>query len=209
MYHPIDYIDGCLAVRAYDRGGMGRIICVGDDVREVVPESREYMDSAATLGDKIASIYIDPDYYFEKIYFYDLKGNRLGIYVPEYPSSIYVYVDQAFSGELIVELTSFVQRYRVVRISSNLETMVIKESGVHKNFVVEHGYARSHDGTRIHYFIVRKKDSTQHRAILYGYGGFGIPFTTESLALQGGDGFISFQVFVFGRALWLLAVRER
>jgi hypothetical protein len=58
-----------------------------------------------------------------------LKGNRLGIYVPEYPSSIYVYVDQAYSGELIVELTSFVQRYRVVRISSNLEAMVIKESG--------------------------------------------------------------------------------
>jgi prolyl oligopeptidase PreP (S9A serine peptidase family) len=57
MYHPIDYIDGCLAVRAYDRGGMGRIICVREDVREVVPESREYMDSAATLGDKIASIY--------------------------------------------------------------------------------------------------------------------------------------------------------
>ncbi|MDT7896300.1 MAG: hypothetical protein RQ855_08890, partial [Desulfurococcales archaeon] len=29
----------------------------------------------------------------------------------------------------------------------------------------------------------------------------------ESLALQGGDGFISFQVFVFGGALWPLAVR--
>jgi hypothetical protein len=34
-----------------------------------------------------------------------------------------------------------------------------------------------------------------------------IPFTTESPALQGEDGFNSFQVFVFGKALWLLAVR--
>jgi hypothetical protein len=31
--------------------------------------------------------------------------------------------------------------------------------------------------------------------------------TTESLALQGEDGFISFQIFVFGGALWPLAVR--
>jgi hypothetical protein len=32
-------------------------------------------------------------------------------------------------------------------------------------------------------------------------------FTTESLALQGRDGFNSFQVFVFGEALLLLAMR--
>jgi len=177
LYYPIDYVNNCVIVRAYDRDGLGRILCVGNIVKEIVSESNEYMSSAAVLNDKLITVYIDADQYFEKLRFYDLNGNMIGSYVPENPSSINIYVDQSVENELLIELTSFLQKYKVIKISSDLNVSVIKESRVHKDFEVEHGYTSSYDGTRIHYFIIKRKGLDPREIVLYGYGGFGIALT--------------------------------
>ena len=175
MSIPIDYRDGCYIIRSYDLGGMGRIICVGNgSIREIISEGSEYLESAIVLEDIVAGIYIDRECY-NKIKYYSLNGEPIGEYKPEVPSSITIYTDQGYRGEALFEESSYVQRYRIVKISRDrLDGEVIIQSKRMENVEITHGWARSHDGTPIHYFMVKRKDTPPDKVVLYGYGGFSI-----------------------------------
>jgi prolyl oligopeptidase len=172
---PIDYVGGCYIIRAYDSSGMGRILCLdGKKVREVIPETGEYLESAFVLDNMVAGIYITRECY-NKIIYYSLDGRILGEYSPSTPSSIAIASEQAYRGEAVIEESSFTQRYRIIKVSRDmLHGKVIRESRRRDDFEVEHGWARSYDGTHIHYFIIRRRDTKPSRVVLYGYGGFGI-----------------------------------
>ena len=176
MSVPIDYLeDGCLAVVSYDQGGMGRIICVDSQgYREVIPEGREYIDWALLVGGFIAVGYIDRGC-FNKIIYYSREGEAIDTLYPEVPSTIVASPDHSMGGEAILEMSSYIQRYRIVKIDTgDLKGKTLVESRRLDNVDIEHGWARSHDGTDIHYFIVKRRDTDLSRVVLYGYGGFGI-----------------------------------
>jgi prolyl oligopeptidase len=172
---PIDYVDGCYIVRTYDSTGMGRILCLdGEKAKEVIRERGEYLESAFILDNIVAGIYITRECYNKMIY-YSMDGRILSEYSPNTPSSIAITSEQAYRGEAIIQETSFIQRYRVVKVSRDmLHGEVIRESRRREDFEVEHGWARSHDDTPIHYFIIRRRDIKPSKVVLYGYGGFGI-----------------------------------
>ncbi|MEM2300897.1 MAG: prolyl oligopeptidase family serine peptidase [Sulfolobales archaeon] len=176
--HPIDRVGDCVLIATYDQGGMGRIACISDSrVEEIVGERDEHLSSAAILDNVILAVYTDKDYCYSKIHYYSVKGDLLGRYIPETPSTINLHMDRGFEGEIPVEMTSYVQRYRVLRIGRDLSIGVIAESRRLEDIDIDHGWARSHDGARIHYFIVGKRGSKPSRIVLYGYGGFGISLT--------------------------------
>ncbi len=179
LSHAIDRVGGCVLIVTYDQGGMGRIVCVSsNDIRGVVGEGDEHLGSAAVLDDLILAVYTDREYCYNKIHYHSLNGELVGRFVPETPSTINLYMDRGHRGEILVEITSFIQRYRVLRITKQrLEGEAIAESKRLGDVEVSHGWARSHDGTRIHYFLVSRKNSKPSRIVLYGYGGFGISLT--------------------------------
>ena len=178
--NPIDRAGSCLLAVTYDQGGMGRIVCISsnNNVKEIVGEGDEHLSSAAILDDLILALYTDKDHCYSKIRYYGVGGDLVGSYVPEIPSTMNLYMDRGFGGEILVEMTSFVQRYRVLRIRrEGLGVEVIAESKKLEGVEIGHGWAGSHDGARIHYFVVSRRGTKPSGIVLYGYGGFGISLT--------------------------------
>ncbi|MET1127733.1 MAG: prolyl oligopeptidase family serine peptidase [Thermoproteota archaeon] len=181
---PIDYSPdaGCYLVASYGGEGMGEVLCVSEDGKAstLVPEREEYLDGAVMLGSTLALIYVKRacSHY---VRYYKVSGELAGIYDPGQPYSINL-ASWPLRGEAVAVMTSFAIPYRAVRLSEgSVSPSTLLESGqVVSDVVVEDGWARSADGTMIHYFRVRKRGS-RGPVLAYGYGGFAIPLTPRFL----------------------------
>ncbi len=105
---------------------------------------------------------------------YNLDGELINEYTFDKPSSIKLLTFH--EDEVYFTLESF---------DTPSSLYVVKEGSVKKlhgyysglDIVVKEEWCTSSDGTRIHMFIVKNKVKDNKKAIVYGYGGFGVSIT--------------------------------
>jgi prolyl oligopeptidase len=150
--------------------------------KEIVPESKDLLASAALVGGKLAvSSLVDAK---SKFSVYDLEGAKQGeVPLPSIGTvgSLSGDVDRP---ELFYAFTSFLYPSTIYRCDvRTLETESFKKPSVDfepRSFVTEQIFYSSKDGTRIPMFLVYKKGlklNGDNPVYLTGYGGFNVSIT--------------------------------
>ncbi len=176
---PIEYIDSDrLLFIKYDQSGMGRVLILErDNVYELVKESNEYLSNAFMLRDKLGVVYISRNC-SNYIKIYDLGGRLIKEVNFDKPLTVQNISEEIDLSGVILETTTFTQRIRVLRYDSLRDTFeIIYSSREVSDVSIEDRWVVSHDGTKIHYFVVKKRGADEKRVLAYGYGGFSIALT--------------------------------
>ena len=170
---PIGYVNGSSYLVYYDGEGLGRIIRICDDkVEEVVGEDKYPLRKAVIVNDRIYAEYLVNA--SSKLRVYNLNGELINEYAFDKPSSI--------------KLLSFHKNkvYFTLESFDTPSSLYVIEEGTMKKLygytsgleiMVGEDWCTSSDGTRIHMFIVKNKAKDNKKAIVYGYGGFGVSIT--------------------------------
>jgi len=175
---PIDYVDGKYYVVAYDGEGMGRVLIVSEDgdAKELIPEDRYPLRHAAMVNSRIIAEYLVEASSILRIY--DLNGKLLEEIRPEAPSTISI-LSRTKDRALLRQETFWVPYKLLLYRDGKFD--LIDEFAVRGEYEVLEDYATSKDGTRIHYFLVKKKGTNPNRLLVFGYGGFRIALTPRFL----------------------------
>jgi len=67
--------------------------------------------------------------------------------------------------------------FAVYKIRENGRMEKLASDELPGKYSVKDGYARSKDGTRVHYFFVAKTGTSPKKALLFSYGGFRVSLT--------------------------------
>ncbi len=164
MCYPIDYRDE-LYILSYEGSGLGKVVTPS---REVIPEGKYPMEGAALLGSRIVAVRLRDASSMVEIY--NLKGKRLETLEFDMPGSVEIM--DTLKNELLLHYTSFSVPYRIYRIRKEME--LIESENIVGEYELEEDWAVSKDGTRVHMFIVKKRNIQCSKALVYGYGGFSI-----------------------------------
>lgn len=175
---PIDFVESKYFVIAYDKGGMGRVIVVPEsgEVKELIPESRYPLRRAIIVGDRILAEYLVEA--SSTIRIYDLDGKPLSEMKPEVPSTI-SFLSRTRNKALLLRETFWIPFELIIYKDDKFETL--DRFVVQGEFEVLEDYVISKDGTKIHYFLVKKKNMKPNRLLVFGYGGFRIALTPRFL----------------------------
>jgi len=176
---PIDAVDNSYLIAAFDSGGYGRIILasVNGEVKELVREWRYPLKEAALVGDKLLIHYLVDASSILRVF--DLKGKMLDEI--KFDGAGTVSITDFNSSEAVLKYTSFLTPYRFYKFSGRgLE--VIESKDFKLEITVEERWVESFDGTRIHMFIVKRKNCKADKVLLYGYGGFNVSITPHYLS---------------------------
>jgi prolyl oligopeptidase len=170
---PIDYYNGKYIIATYDKEGMGRIITIDNGrEKELVGEKKYPLNNAVLLKNKIICIYmIDAS---STIEVYDINGKQLKTIKFEPPGSISLI--HSIGERCIFKYETFYIPYRIY-ILEDLDPILIDQLEIEGDFEVKDLWVESRDGTKIHGFIVKKRNYPEDKVLAYGYGGFGISFT--------------------------------
>ncbi|MGP8125306.1 MAG: prolyl oligopeptidase family serine peptidase [Nitrososphaerales archaeon] len=167
----IDYADGRYFLLSFERS-CGEVLTIGrrGARRVVIRESEWPIQDVALVGDRLLCHYLVDA--CSELRFYDRGGKLESSEKFDVPGSL---VGEpaiaALGNEAVFAFSSFTLPYRVYRVrGSRLETVLTQE--VRGKYAVRHGHATSADGTKIHYFLASKKDTSLRKALLFGYGGF-------------------------------------
>jgi prolyl oligopeptidase len=170
----VDYVGGSYLAVLYDGERFGRLVKVGGGVAELVPERGEYLQDAAVVGDYILASYIRHASSYLAVF--DLGGRPVREVTFDEPTSV-VRLSSYGSGGF-VELRYFTKPYEVLEVSAAGGPSFRKVSE-HPRVVdaeVTEGFVESYDGTKVHYFWVRRRAGSS-RVVVYGYGGFSVALT--------------------------------
>lgn len=175
---PIDFVESKYFVIAYDKGGMGRVIVVPEsgEVKELIPESRYPLRRAIIVGDGILAEYLVEA--SSTIRIFDLNGKLLSEMKPKVPSTI-LFLSRTRNKALLLRETFWMPFELIIYNDNKFETL--DRFVVQGEFEVLEDYVTSRDGTRIHYFLVKKKNMKPNRLLVFGYGGFRIALTPRFL----------------------------
>ena len=160
---PVDSINGKYIVLSYDKS-LGRILSISDGIVKVIVDEKEYPLQDALL----ASNYIIAHYLVNassKLTLYDLTGSlvkTISFDVVGSVSSLHHY-----DGEVVFKYESFTIPYRLYSLK-NGNLKVIRGEDISDNYIVDEGWVKSRDGTDIHFFIVRKSNTSLKHAVVYG-----------------------------------------
>ena len=175
---PIDFIDGHYYIINYGEKGTGELLKVGEDgeYETILPEGKYPLESGLSIGDKILLSYLIDAVH--RVDLFDIKSGEVKtVFDREYYS--YIFLHSKF-GEAILSRTTFWKPFELIVFRNGVAEIVLSES-VDGDYVVEEGFVRSRDGTKIHYFEVRKRGGSGDIAYVYGYGGFNISLTPQYL----------------------------
>ncbi len=170
---PIGYHEDKAYLIYYDGGGLGRIIRVSNgSIEEVVGEDKYPLNTAVLVDNKIYAVYlVDAS---SRLRIYSLDGKLITEHKFSEPSSIKII--RFFNGKVYFTVESFSKPPSLNMIDGRK----VKEIHGYKTglkLIVEEEWTTSSDGTRVHMFIIRNMLKQTNKAIVYGYGGFGIPIT--------------------------------
>ncbi len=171
---PISYRDGKSYLITYDGRGLGRVISVDEyGVEEVVSEFHTPLRGGELVGDRLYLNYlVDAS---SRIKVYNLEGGLIDEIVFKEP--IDVVSIEGYRDKVFLFLQSFSRpAYLAYLDDGEAKPLYGYDPGVELD--VSEGWVESEDGVKIHYFKVRRRGVEDNNvAIVYGYGGFGIPLT--------------------------------
>ena len=165
---------------------MGRLVSVdiseSGDVKEVVPEAADALQSVSMVGGRFLAIYLHDAHSVIKIY--DQTGEHLRDVELPGMGTVTGFTGKRDGDEAFFHFTSFTYPGSIYRMDMKKDTVeVFKEPKLGYNpsdYSVDQIFYRSRDGTRVPMYVCYRKDAnprTNNRAYLYGYGGFNISLT--------------------------------
>jgi len=171
--YPVEYINNRYLITVYDREGYGRIISRSDsgDIKDFIPEWNYPLQSAAVTTRYIIVHYLVDASSILKLF--NLDGELIRELKFNPPGSIRSLVSNG--EEAVFKYESFWIPYRLYSLID--EPRIIDKLELEKNYIVNEGFVESKDGAKIHYFEVKKRNATEKKALIYGYGGFRISIT--------------------------------
>jgi len=169
---PLGSSGGVVYVAYYNGGGLGRILAVppGGGPREVVGEDRYPLEHGVVAPSAVyASYLVDAS---SRIRVYKLDGWLEAEVKPVEPSNV---KGLAVGGGRVVALVeSFTRPPSIYQVDPRSGFRLLHGFEESLDLRVSEGWTRSSDGTPIHYFVARSGGAPRW-AIVYAYGGFGIP----------------------------------
>ncbi|WP_324735764.1 prolyl oligopeptidase family serine peptidase [Thermococcus sp. SY098] len=167
--HPIDVINGKLYIYTRKGKGFGKVIAIENGkVEEIIPEDEFLLEWAVIVNDKILAGYLV--HASSKLKVFTLDGKLIEEISFEMPAQVYPL--DTDGEQVLLRYESFTVPYRLYRFRDKLG--LIDEVKVEGEFEVSEDFATSKDGTRVHYFMVKKKGTKSDKAWVFGYGGFNI-----------------------------------
>ena len=165
LSYPILYNDGGLYLLSYEGKGYGRIL---RNDKVVVHEIEEPIHNAAVVSGNIVVNYVkDCASYLRVI---GIDGREKLSFEPPFKSTIELISSD--DERALVVATSFAVPYVVYEFANGafreLDKLIMEDLDI------KDGFARSLDGTRVHYF---EFSGDGKRVLAYGYGGFSLPRT--------------------------------
>jgi len=176
IVHHVDFAAGGYILVSYENEGLGKLIQVRDGLaREIVGEHEHPLQEALVVGEHIVAAYlVDAS---GTLRTYALDGHLAGEWRPE-PQGTLALLDSDGS-EALIKYESFAVPYRLYALGRDdglrlLDEVALDLAG---KLAIRDRWARSKDGTPIHFFEARLKGAKPRGAVAYGYGGFGISIT--------------------------------
>ncbi len=167
--HPIDVINGKFYIYTREGKGLGKVIAIKNDkAEEIIPENEFPLEWAVIVNDKLLAGYLV--HASSKLKVFALDGKLIEEISFEMPAQIYPL--DTDGKQVLLRYESFTVPYRLYRFREGLE--LIDGIEVKGEFEVSEDFAVSKDGTRVHYFMVKKKGAKSNKAWAFGYGGFNI-----------------------------------
>jgi prolyl oligopeptidase len=150
--------------------------------RNVIPASKEVLQSACIAGNKIIATYMSRAK--SKLTVHDFNGGQLKEIELPGIGTVGGVSGRKNINTAYFSFTSFTQPSTIYSLNTeslNYETYFKPELPVNTdNFITEQVFYESKDGEKISMFIVHKKDiklDDNNPVLLYGYGGFNISLT--------------------------------
>jgi prolyl oligopeptidase len=163
----IDFVDGKLYILTHE-AEKGKIIAIDDEGNklEIVREWGYPLEWALIVNNKILAGYLVDASTFIRIY--SMDGKLMDEMSFKVLGNVTPFDSRNFA---LLKYESFLVPYRLYKFDDSLHTL--DERKIDGNFVVKEDFAKSKDGTKIHYFIVEGK-SKRKLVWVFGYGGFNI-----------------------------------
>jgi prolyl oligopeptidase len=164
---PIAYIPGRgVLILSHDSNGNGRIF-LGEKL--IIGEREEPLLDAALVGSEIICHYLrDCASHFRV---FGLDGQLVQEFEPSFRASMDVMSSN--NDRAIVVGTSFGFPYAIYEYSNGRFKELERRQAA--KVPVYEGFVKSKDKTRVHYFLLGKKNPK--KILIYGYGGYSIPIT--------------------------------
>jgi len=170
----VDLAGGSYLAILYDGEKFGRLVKLGSGTSELVPERGEYLQDAIVVGSYIVASYVRHASSYLAVF--DLEGRPVREVTFDEPASV-AWLSSYGSGGF-VELRYFTRPYEVIEVSAS-NGLSFRKVAEHPRVVdaeVVEGFAESYDGTKVHYFWIRRR-SASSKVVVYGYGGFSVSLT--------------------------------
>ncbi|MEO5964065.1 MAG: prolyl oligopeptidase family serine peptidase, partial [Candidatus Limnocylindrales bacterium] len=188
-------IDGTIYLHTNLGAPLGRVISVAVDdptnIREVVAECNDVLEDVHLVGGRIAVAYLHHAH--SRLEIHELDGSHVADVPLPGIGSIVDMAGRTGDDELFLAYASFQAPASIIAV--RMADASVRDAGVRRlpwnpaDFVTEHRFVVSADGTRVPLFLTRRRDVTptgEVPTLLYGYGGFQIPvgpgFRAEWLA---------------------------
>jgi len=216
LIKPVGYVGDEAYLVIHDRGGMGRVVkVVGGDVEEVIPEQEYPLRQAVIAGGMVVTnSLINAS---SRLRIFSTDGSLIKEFVFSKPLSIESM--ESFKDLVVLKGESFSKPASLYVV--DLNALSIEEfygCGEVTEVRVSEDWVVSSVGTRVHVFIIEGEGSGKADvAIVYGYGGFGIPVTPFYLGplipfIEDGGTFVVANIRgggEFGEEWHRLGMRER
>ena len=172
IVYPVEYVNNRYLITSFEKN-MGCILSVRNGEKEILIDEWEFpLQSAVVVEDRILVHYLQHASSILKIF--NFRGELLDKVISDVPGTISSLDSNGMEAVFLFQ--SFWIPYRIYRFG--LDKMELLESNeVSNDYIVEEDFTTSKDGTKIHLFIVRKRNSPIRNVLLFGYGGFRISIT--------------------------------
>lgn len=171
----VDYAHGRHILLSFMKNCGELLSTNGKSTRTLVRETEWPLLEAAVVGDDVLCHYLVNA--SSELHLYSMSGRpRKRFKFKIAGSLIGNRTISAHHDEAAVTFSSFTLPFRIYKIKKGRLRTVLSEELPGK-YRVSEGYARSPDGTRVHYFLTGRTGVHPRKILLFGYGGFRVSTT--------------------------------
>jgi len=174
----IDYVNGAYYLISYGEKTTGELLKVNEKGEEevIIPEGDYPLNNGIAMENELLLEYlVDAVSVVKSI---NLKtGEIVDVFGRQYYS--YHFLNSKDRRSLIYR-TTFWMPYQLI-LYENGDRRILLSEEFEGDYEVEDNFTISNDGTKVHYFEVKRKGAAKNIAYIYGYGGFAISITPTYL----------------------------